>query len=289
MINDLPNYVRVGQILEDSDGSCFEMGEKLGGGSCGQVFEGCFWKKNGERENVYAVKLVQYEPGEECEAEREVEMLKICQNVENIVVLQKSFDVMINDQNFKLMAFERMGPSLESLTRHRILSVPNCLKIGYTLLQVFSDLKKLGVIHQDLHSENVMFCHDLKHMKLGDFGDAEKAKRNKNVHRDAKCYSYGFDAASVLFLLSCCRTDIKNIKNRNCTTSAYLNELKAVKEGLLDNNMLFLQGFTDELLIQVRDSNVSYSKLRHALISSSATFSPSDNFIVTNDVPPMLA
>ncbi|CAO4387981.1 unnamed protein product [Caenorhabditis nigoni] len=251
MINDLPNYVRVGQILEDSDGSCFEMGEKLGGGSCGQVFEGCFWKKNGERENVYAVKLVQYEPGEE--------------------------------------SFERMGPSLESLTRHRILSVPNCLKIGYTLLQVFSDLKKLGVIHQDLHSENVMFCHDLKHMKLGDFGDAEKAKRNKNVHRDAKCYSYGFDAASVLFLLSCCRTDIKNIKNRNCTTSAYLNELKAVKEGLLDNNMLFLQGFTDELLIQVRDSNVSYSKLRHALISSSATFSPSDNFIVTNDVPSMLA
>ncbi|PIC11769.1 hypothetical protein B9Z55_028867 [Caenorhabditis nigoni] len=286
--SDQDDYVRRGQILLSGSGSKFEIGEKLGSGAFGQVYQSRYTKKNGTEEGIVAVKLVKYEEGEDADVQREREILNLCAPVENVITLKKAFTFILDEQHFMLFAFEKYGLSLESMLKDRIINVPNTLKVGYIVLGIFEHLQKLGIVFRDLHPGQLLFCSDLVHMKLTDFGMAQQAKRNKNTTKEANTYVYAFDAASVAFLLVCCRTDAKVMDKPELTTSAFVNELRGVKDTLLQNNMMFAYEFVDELTRQMR-GNLSYAKLQRALSAGLVTFDPDDKFILTDSVPSMLA
>ncbi|PIC31104.1 hypothetical protein B9Z55_022123 [Caenorhabditis nigoni] len=283
---DQADYVKPGQTIISSSGRSIEFGQKIGAGAFGQVFAGRIQKENGEQGEVLACKMVPYEPGEESEAEEEINILKMLINVKNIVSLEEAFDVHFDDQHYKIMCFEKLGPSLAHMLQNRKICVPNALKVGLIVLDVFAELEKIGVLYQDLHPGNLLFSHNLSHLKVTDFGNSEVAKRNKKPRKDGKNFLYIFDAISVGFLVLCCRGATTMIRP-TATISSYVNSLKHVKETLLEHDSLFLSAFLDEGIEQLR-SELSYSKLRKALTSSVYTFNPKEPFIVTQGVPPML-
>ncbi|PIC13657.1 hypothetical protein B9Z55_027533 [Caenorhabditis nigoni] len=182
--------------------------------------------------------------------------------------------------------FEKMGVSLEHLIKDRTLCISNCIKIANTLLEIFEQFQKLGLSYKDLHSGNLLFCHELFHLKLTDFGLSEMSKRN--AHKDPKAWKYIYDASSVAFLLVCCRTDQKVINKPECSLADYTNEMKALKESLLESGMMFLLDFVKELISQLKGGEVSYPQLRRALSASQFT-PPNKFFILTPTVPVMLA
>ncbi|PIC31107.1 hypothetical protein B9Z55_022125 [Caenorhabditis nigoni] len=281
-----PDYVNKGQKLQSAGGDRFEVGRKLGGGKFGQVFEAKYEKKNGEVKGIVALKLIKFDEEDDSEVRNELNILKIVQNVERVVTPKKAFDVELNSEIYKIIVFERLGPSLEFLIQNRTLNVQNCVKIGYILLEIFEDLQKLGIHYKDLHSGNVLFSSDLRIMKLTDFGLSQRAKRSSK--NDPKEYKYAFDASSIMFLMVCLRTDCKFITKCECSTSDYLNELNGLRDTLLDSNMVFLMTFLNEMIAQLK-GELSYSKLRLSLTSELATFDPNSCFILTPTVPVWLA
>ncbi|CAO4384573.1 unnamed protein product [Caenorhabditis nigoni] len=282
--SDTDNFVRQGQLLFSGSGSRFEIGAKLGSGAFGQVYEALYTKKNGTQEGIVAVKLVKFEEGEDADVQREVDILKMCTHVDNIIRLKKSFILSLDEQNYMLFAFEKYGLSLESMLKDRIINVWNTLKVGYTVLGIFEHLQKLGIVYRDLHPGQLLFCADLTHMKMTDFGMAQRAKRNT---KEAKAYVYSYDAASVVFLLVCCRTDSKVMDKPELTVASFVNEMRGVKDMLLQNNMMFASEFVDEVISQLRGS-LSYPKLQSALSAGLLSFDPNENFMLTDAVPQML-
>ncbi|CAO4384567.1 unnamed protein product [Caenorhabditis nigoni] len=284
--NDSEDYVKTGQVLKSSAGDKFEIGRKLGGGQYGQVFDAKHQKKNGEIDGVVALKMVKFGEEDDSEVMKEVQILNLIRDVENIVELKTVFDFDSDEDHFKVIVTEKMGPSLENLIKDQTLCIPNCIKISHTLLEIFEQFQKLGLCYKDLHSGNLLFCPELLHLKLTDFGLSEMSKRN--AHKDPRAFKYIYDACSVALLMVCCRTDQKVITKPECTLADYSNEMRALKESLLESGMIFLMDFVKELISQLKGGEVSYPQLRRALISSQFT-QPNQFFILTSSVPVMLA
>ncbi|CAO4387979.1 unnamed protein product [Caenorhabditis nigoni] len=284
---DQDDFVNAGQVLTSSCGSRIEFGKKLGSGAYGQVFEGRIQKTNGEMGEVLAVKFVPFEEGEQSEAQEEIEILNMCVDLKNVMTLKMACTVNLNDQNYQLMGFEKYAISLGEMIQNRKINIPNAVKTGYIVLEVFAELEKLGILYQDLHAGNLLFCHKLTHMKIADFGMAEVTRKNKKANKKGNNYIYLFDAASVALLLLSCR-GAKILHRPAVSISAYINEMKTIKESLLDNESLFMMPFVNELIDQLR-SQLSYAKLKRALTTSLLIFDSSEPFIITPTVPAMLA
>ncbi|PIC13647.1 hypothetical protein B9Z55_027526 [Caenorhabditis nigoni] len=284
--NDADDYVKAGKVLESSAGDKFEVGRKIGGGQFGQVYDAKHQKKNGEIDGIVALKMVKYGEDDDSEVMREIDNLNLVRDVENIIELKTVFDFDADDDHFKVLVFEKFGPSLEHLIKDRILCIANCIKIADTLLEIFEKFQKLGLCYKDLHSGNLLFCPELFHLKLTDFGLSEMSKRN--AHKDPKAWKYVYDASSVALLMVCCRTDQKVITKPECSLADYSNEMRALKESLLESGMMFLLDFVKELISQLKGGEVSYPQLRRALSASQFT-PPNKFFILTSSVPVMLA
>ena len=126
----------------------YKLGNLLGEGSFGKIFEGI----NIVTEDKVAVKIEK--KTEKSLLKHEANIYNRCKDIKGIPKI-KNFGV---ENNYNYMVIERLGETIESL-REKCggkLKLQTVLTIGIQLINRLENLHSSGIIHRDLKPENLI-------------------------------------------------------------------------------------------------------------------------------------
>ena len=155
----------------------YKLGNLLGEGSFGKIFEGI----NIVTEDKVAVKIEK--KTEKSLLKHEANIYNRCKDIKGIPKI-KNFGV---ENNYNYMVIERLGETIESL-REKCggkLKLQTVLTIGIQLINRLENLHSIGIIHRDLKPENLLMGieKNRKIIYLIDFGLARYFIDETGTHK----------------------------------------------------------------------------------------------------------
>ena len=155
----------------------YKLGNLLGEGSFGKIFEGV----NISTEDKVAVKIEK--KTEKSLLKHEANIYNRCKDIKGIPKI-KNFGV---ENNYNYMVIERLGETIESL-REKCggkLKLQTVLTIGIQLINRLENLHSIGIIHRDLKPENLLMGieKNRKIIYLIDFGLARYFIDETGTHK----------------------------------------------------------------------------------------------------------
>jgi serine/threonine protein kinase len=164
------------QVLKTIGNYTYDLKDKLGEGTFGQVFKG---KDKSEKEvaiKVISRRIIDANQMMENSLYNEIEIMKALRSP-NIV---KLIDVIYSNNNvYIVQEFCRGGDLRKALKKREYFPEEEAKNILIDVLSGFKELLKAGVVHRDLKPENILINDGL--FKLADFG---LARYVNNVKKD---------------------------------------------------------------------------------------------------------